>query len=245
MKQNKTLRKILLVICCICAALLVCPNSVSAAKIKNERQAIKLAKKEVPNAEITEIDRDYEDGVLVYEIELVKGSKKYNITYRASNGKKLAYSWEKMYVSPKRSKAMISKSTCRRLAKKKVKSGTILSLTRKIDDGVDIYKVKMKSGSKQYTLEYHARTGSLIEYEWKLKTYSHTGNTGKGYIGVEKAKAIALAKVPGATIVKAEFDTDDGVPIYEIELVKGNYEYDFEIHAKTGEILKQETDWND
>ncbi len=38
---------------------------------------------------------------------------------------------------------------------------------------------------------------------------------------------------------------DDGVPVYEVELILGNYEYEFKIHAKTGKILKQERDWID
>lgn len=247
MKKRAITTKALLAVCCILAGLLLSSDSIQAAKIKNDAQAVKKAQKDVPNAQITEIDLDYEKGELVYEIQLVKGTKKYDITYCASNGKKLSFSWEKLYVSPQYGKALISREKCQSLAKKKVKKASVLSIARKTDDGVDIYKVKLKAGRKQYTLEYHARTGKLIEFEWELKQSSpgKSGNSRKGYIGVEKAKEIALAKVPGATVVKAEFDKDDGVPIYEVELVKGPYEYDFEIHAKTGKILKQEQDWND
>ena len=59
---------------------------------------------------------------------------------------------------------------------------------------------------------------------------------------MEKAKQIALAEVPGATVVKAEFDNDDGVPVYEVELVKDAWEYEFKIHAKTGQILERDQD---
>ena len=62
---------------------------------------------------------------------------------------------------------------------------------------------------------------------------------------MEKAKNIALGEVPGGTVVKAEYDVDDGIPVYEIEIVKGAYEYEFKIHAKTGEILERDQDWND
>ena len=36
---------------------------------------------------------------------------------------------------------------------------------------------------------------------------------------------------------KADFDGDDIIPHYEIELISGDYEYDYEIDAKTGEII--------
>ncbi len=101
----------------------------------------------------------------------------------------------------------------------------------------------MKKGNKNYELDYHARTGKLIGYEWEelLKPK----NSNNGYIGVEKAKQIALQKVPGATVVKAKFDRDDGKAVYEIELIKDIYEYDIEIDAVTGKILDFEQDTRD
>ena len=63
-------------------------------------------------------------------------------------------------------------------------------------------------------------------------------------ITVEQAIAIAQAKVSG-TVVKAELDNDDGVYLYEIELRNGNIEYEFDIDATTGAILKFEEDLDD
>lgn len=64
-------------------------------------------------------------------------------------------------------------------------------------------------------------------------------------IGYEKAKQIAFNKVPGAQLKKLELDRDDGVSIYEGELWKDGVEYEFEINAVTGDILKREADWDD
>lgn len=236
---------VLLTICFIVMGIFMGTENINAAKINNLSQAKAKALKKVPNAVVTEVDSDYEKGVLIYDIELVKGNKKYSIKYRASNAKMLEYSWEELYVSPDRQNQLIGKSRCRQLAKKKVKNAKIVSCVQKIDDGVDVYKIKLKTKKKKFTLEYHARTGSLIEYEWERIAESSQNNANGKYIGVSKAKKIALSLVPGAIVVKAEFDMDDGVPVYEIELIKGDYEYDIEIHAKTGKVLKQEVDWND
>lgn len=243
MKLGKKSTMVLLAVCFMFIGVLVSTDNAYAAKITSTSQAKKQALKKVPKATIIDVDRGYENGVLVYEIDLVKGKKKYNIMYRASDGKILEYGWEKKSVSASRKKALIGKSKCKKLALKLVKNGKIVSCTKKVDDGIDIYNVKMTAGNKRYTLKYHARTGTLIDYEWKLTTTS--SNTGSTYIGISKAKQIALAAVPGATVVKAEFDMDDGVPVYEVKLIMGNYEYEFKIHAKTGAILEQEKDWND
>lgn len=64
------------------------------------------------------------------------------------------------------------------------------------------------------------------------------------YIGVEKAKSIALkdAGVSGATFVKAKLETEDGVKVYDVEFYKSNVEYDYEIDAITGKILEKDLD---
>ena len=61
-------------------------------------------------------------------------------------------------------------------------------------------------------------------------------------IGVEKAKEIALTQVSGAAasnIVKAKSDYDNGRLIYEIEIQYQGQEYDFDIAAEDGSIVKQ------
>lgn len=218
-------------------------NKVYGRKITSAAQAEEKALQKVKNATVSDVDKDYEDGSAVYDVELVKGSKKYEITYRASDGKMTSYGWEKRNTDPARNKALIGRNKCRKLALKRVKNGNIVRIDLKVDDGIDIYKVKLKAGNKKYTLKYHARTGVLTEYEWELLKPS--GENADGYIGLKKAQKTALAKVPGATIVKTEFDSEDGIPVYEVELVKGDYEYELKIDARTGEILEQEKDWND
>lgn len=58
----------------------------------------------------------------------------------------------------------------------------------------------------------------------------------------EQAKEIAL-KHAGLTAdqvkgLRAEFDYDDRVPEYEVEFYHDGTEYDYEIHAETGEIIR-------
>lgn len=68
------------------------------------------------------------------------------------------------------------------------------------------------------------------------------------YIGLEAAKEAALkhagVSASDATFVEAEYDYDDGRMVYEVEFhVKGT-EYDYEIDAQTGEVVKHKTEQN-
>ena len=67
-----------------------------------------------------------------------------------------------------------------------------------------------------------------------------------GILAEAQAKSIALkdANVTEEAIrafsYKAKLDTDDGVQVWEIEFRAGKMEYDYEIKADTGAILKRE-----
>ena len=69
------------------------------------------------------------------------------------------------------------------------------------------------------------------------------------FIGEEKAKEIALSQAgitaDGVIFDRVELDNDDGVWQYEIEFKKGNTEYDVDVKADDGTVLKSETDIND
>ncbi len=238
MKIRKKVMMFLTMFCLVSVGVLSSSNTVYAKKITSMSQAEAMALKKVKNAVVTELDKDYEKGRIVYEVKLVKGTKEYEITYRASDGKMISYSWEENKIDKTSTKKIMSKSKIKKLAKKKVKGASIVSVEKKRDDGIYVYKVKMKKNNTKYSLEYHARTGKLLEYERELVEKS-TKN-GNSYIGCKKAKQIALKKVPGATVMSVEFEKDDGVPVYEVFMSKKKTSYDIEIHAVTGKILNVE-----
>ena len=67
----------------------------------------------------------------------------------------------------------------------------------------------------------------------------------QSYIGEERAKAIALSRVKGANkshLRKIKFDYEDGRPVYEGEIRYNGWEYEFDIDAVTGKIVKWERD---
>lgn len=241
MKKHRICMTVLLTVLLVLTNAFCISGTVSAKAAKSARQIEKLAKKQVKGATVLKIEREKENGVLVYEVEMLKGKKEYDLTYRASDGKLISYGWEiqSWYVKNGTGKTM-SLSKCKKLAQKEVSGGKIISIVKKRSNRIDIYKVKLQKGSKTYELKFHARTGKLLEYEWEINAKSSSNNK---YIGEKKAKQIALKEVGGGTVVKIEFDMDDGVPVYEIEIVDGELEYEVIIHARTGAVLEIDVDY--
>lgn len=78
-----------------------------------------------------------------------------------------------------------------------------------------------------------------------LSSISSTGSaTDSGYIGSETAKRLALAhanvKLEEATITGIDFDLENGKMVYEVDFMTDRAVYEYDVDAKTGEILKSE-----
>ncbi len=75
-------------------------------------------------------------------------------------------------------------------------------------------------------------------------TADSSQTTGEANVSItlEEAQNIALARVPGAAArnISIELERDDGWYIYEGDIEYNGMEYEFEIDADTGNILKWE-----
>lgn len=107
------------------------------------------------------------------------------------------------------------------------------------DDGILIYEVKFFTADKKYEYDIKADDGKVLKVDYE--TISGQNNTGK-QITEDEAKKIALEKVDGATQddIFLTMDTDDGKVLYEGDIIYGDQEYEFEIDAYTGDIVKWE-----
>lgn len=119
------------------------------------------------------------------------------------------------------------------------------------DDGNITYDIEFYCGSAEYEFEIDATTGNIIEYETDGDGYegSHhknsADNSGSKYIGRSRAKEIALAKagLTASQIHDYEIELDDGE--YEIDFKYQNMEYEVDIDAKSGKILKFDKEYDD
>ena len=189
--MKKTIQSVM--VCCMfffVFSILSGTDTVEAKKMTSVEQAKKAALKKVPSATVIKVGADYEDGVRVYEVELRKAGKEHNFEYRASDGKLLQYDWE--INNPPiqdQNKKNISKKAIQKKARNKVKKATVLGTALTYDDGRAEYKVKLSNKSKSYKLVYDAKSGKLLEYEWKLLASGGSSGADGKDIGLEKAKS--------------------------------------------------------
>ena len=115
------------------------------------------------------------------------------------------------------------------------------------EHGRMIYDVEFKAGGREYDCEIDALTGEILKAETEPAHEDHAAaSASSALLSAEKARDIALkhAGVASSDVRSWNCDLDDehGRKVYEVEFKAGGREYDCEIDALTGEILKAETE---
>ena len=136
------------------------------------------------------------------------------------------------------------------------------------EDGRMVYEVEFKSGATEYEYDIDATNGTVVKYkterddDYRPATSGTTsgtssgtssgttsGSTSKTPIGAASAKSIALkhAGVSESSVLgmQVKEDWDDGSLEYKVEFWYNSTEYEYEINAYTGTILKYEQDRDD
>ncbi|MGE7624670.1 PepSY domain-containing protein [Viridibacillus sp. NPDC096237] len=209
----------------------------SASKILSSEEVSKKALSYVKGT-VYKVELDKEKGTQVYEIDVQgKNNKEYELKLDAKTGELLEKKMEISKVSNTvNEKQVIGLAKAKEIALKSVK-GSVKKAKLDREDG--IYEIEIIRAEYEYEFDINAYSGKIVKKE--KEKISKKVVTGK-IIGLEKAKKIALNNV-GGTVQKAKLDKSDGV--YEIEIINGATEYEFEIDAKTGEILKKESEVSD
>lgn len=124
------------------------------------------------------------------------------------------------------------------------------------EDGHFVYEVSFIADNTKYEYVIKAADGTILKREPDISSYmtsydmtSDTASGAVSYIDAENAKEIAVShaglSVPEVTFLKAMLENEGLYMVYEIEFRKNQTEYDYEIHAETGEILKYDVELMD
>lgn len=213
-------------------------------------------------AVVREAKLDTEDGTLVYEIEFEAGGYEYEYDINAITGAVVKF--EKEYDDDARQPdpdstpgSDIGEAKAREaaLAHAGVAEADIrdYKIERDTDDGVLLYEIGFKAGGYEYEYDIDAATGSILKFDKEaddapLQNPNPDSAPGSD-IGEAKARETALAHAGVAEAdvrdYKIERDTDDGVRLYEIEFKAGGYEYEYEIRAADGAVMKHHKELDD
>ncbi len=216
----------------------------------NQDKAISIALNDAGfkknQVQILEAKLDYDDGTEVYEVEFVKGNHKYDYELNAKSGK-IIEKKVKAIKTPVSGKNAISKSEAKAIALKDAgvneSDVTFTKAVLDIDDGIKVYDIEFRTSGKKYEYEIAAKSGAILSKEEKEIKKPVADSTS---ISQEKAISIALDDAgfqkSQVQIVKAKLDYDDGIKTYDVEFIKGDYEYEYEINAKSGKIIDKKVE---
>ncbi len=217
-----------------------------------------------------ECELDRHDGKLIYEVSFDTAEYEYEYDIDATTGAVIA--WEKDWDDDKKddtviapSAELIGKDAAKAAALKH--AGVAADAIREYeceldrDDGRVVYEVSFDVGNNEYEYEIDAKTGAVITWHKELDNdidddYDDDDDDDDEVVtppsnGVtaEEAKTIALnhAGVAAADIrdYECELDKENGAISYEISFKAGNMEYDYDIDAASGKILKSEKEIDD
>ncbi len=144
------------------------------------------------------------------------------------------------------------------LARAGVAAGDIREYKMELEreNGRMVYDIEFDAGGYEYQYKVDATSGTIVHEDRERDddaqnrpTGTTTAGTAAGPIGEAKAKEIVLARAGVAAgdvrEYEIELDRDDGRKVYEIEFKAGGYEYQYEVDASTGDIIKQEKERDD
>ena len=122
------------------------------------------------------------------------------------------------------------------------------------DHGTQVYDIEFYTSDTEYEYEIDASSGTVLEKnieQFQIQTdptNSAVNSSSNNYIGVDRAKEIALnhARLNESDVqfAKAKLENDDDGVEYEIEFYSGRTEYDYTIDAVSGNIIEYDVDYD-
>jgi beta-lactamase regulating signal transducer with metallopeptidase domain len=152
----------------------------------------------------------------------------------------------------------IGEEKAKEIALERAGGGELLRCIPDYEDGVRVYDVVVTNGNTKYDMDIATADGTILQYEEEIIDGTSSQNpanaqapsperTAKanGSITSDEAIEIALGSTGGGTVTKCELDYEFGKEIYEIEIQNGIYEYEINVAAADGSVLKTDREVND
>ena len=226
---------------------------------KAKEIALKDAKLSAADVKFTKSEIDTDGNVKIYDIEFTVSDKKYEYEINAVDGSIIetdirpsSFVPDSGTVENSSVNQYIGLESAKETALKDANVGssdvTFTKTRLDSDDNTPSYDIEFRTSDKKYDYEINATTGAVIEKDIETirtqQTSTPSGNTSSSYIGVEKAKQIALSdanvSASNAAFTKTKLDSDDRTPKYDIEFRTSDKKYDYEINATTGAVIEKD-----
>ena len=112
------------------------------------------------------------------------------------------------------------------------------------------YRVELETNAGGVDIDFDAKTGEIIDVREKSWKHSRTKLVISDYDVIEDVEAMGIAledadlSMDDLDCYELELHTKRGELVYSIELKNGTKEYEYDLRAADGTILKRETDFD-
>lgn len=219
-----------------------------------KNMAVTAAQVDAANATFTTTSLDKKDGIAYYEVDFTVDGTDYRYAIDAMTGAVIesnsgaAQTDGTAATNATAQTGAVDEAKAKQIALDHAgvseSDTTFLMAKLDRDDGVQVYDVEfyVAATNSEYDYEIDAATGEIRSYDYDAENYNpsqqNTGSSSGETMSEADIRAIALAKVPGATEndIRMNLDRDDGKLRYEGKIIYEGMEYDFEIDAYSGAI---------
>ncbi len=202
---------------------------------------------------------DYDDGIMVYEIEFNANGVEYEYDINAVNGEVVNFENDSADVpvqapedgntsTENTERISEDEAKLKALSHAGVKADDIRDYSIKLDEYEVVYEIEFKSGGYEYSYEINAESGKIIDSEKEKDDDYEPDSSAKAELiskSEAKSKALSHAGVKADDIRDYSIELDDDEAVYEIEFKSGAYEYSYEINAKSGKVIGSEKEKDD
>lgn len=210
-----------------------------------------------------EIELDSDDHVMTYKVEFLTGSREYEYRINATTGAVVTYETKGRKNAVNQSSGSGASTGSTYIGEPAAKesalthAGVAESSTTDVEcyleyeDGKPVcYCVEFKVSKAKYEYEIDLYSGAVLNYAVESYDSSSSGkdsaeaSASTSYIGESAALAAALkhAGVAETSLTEkhVELDRDGNTMIYQVEFETRSQEYEYEIDAASGTVLKAE-----
>lgn len=231
-------------------------TQVQAANTTGEKQSrlseeeVATIAKEVLDGTVDDIKLEWEDGRLVYEVELKFTGEHYDFDIDAHTGEIINIDGN-LLKTPIAEEVDITIQQAQQMALDHLATGKIKGIELEKNNGRYIYELEVKIAGEDGDVSVDATNGEILYVEDDLReVLAKVAEKGNGekqpkeqvkeQITTQQAIEIALNHVGGGTVDDIDLEKENGRFIYEIEIEQeNNKDVDVVIDAHTGEILSK------
>lgn len=145
-------------------------------------QARRMAQKLVPGGKVTKTELDHEHGRAVWEVDLTKGGRDYEVKIDRATGKVLSIHSEPADEPEARGSGQLAAGgptgagQARQLAQQAVPGGVVTETERDYEHGQAVWEVDLTKGGRGYEVKINAATGKILSVHYDTENGSELGD---------------------------------------------------------------------